>query len=250
MLSGNLTLIVPYYRQPLMLARQIEEWNMYPSGINIMIVDDGSKEEAVAVVDKYASMDLLKRLSLYRILVDIPWNRGGARNLGAREAQTEWILHADIDHVLPVQPANALLEFSPNPKRWYRFERYRRGKADETRMKDKVPRDAEYAKIHEHIDSFLITKKLFWKSGAYDEDFTGCLGGGSPFLRNLEKIVRAEIAPPQVFLEVYTRSEVADSSEHSLSRDTTEYSRRRKRKEATGRTKPQNPIRFPWTKVI
>ena len=245
----QITLIIPFYRNVGMLREQMRVLADYPDGWKFIVVDDGSPEPAADIVASVAQ-SVKDRLALYRITVDLPWNRGGARNLGAKQADTKWLLHVDIDHVLPPTCAGELLKFEPNPKRWYRFRRYRKGKADETRMKDKVPRDAEYVEIHPHIDSYLVAKDLFWKTGGYDEDYTGCLGGGSPFLRSLEAIAKVDLAPPKAFLEVYTRSTVADASDHSLSRDRTEYARRRKRKEATGKTRPTNPIRFPWERVL
>lgn len=247
-LRDSLTLIIPFYMQPLMLGRQIEEWNKYPSGIEIIVVDDGSSQEAAPLVRELASDELLGRLSVYKILVDIPWNRSGARNLGAMQAHTRWLLHADLDHLLPAQCVEPLLSFSPDPKRWYRFERFRRGKADDTRKKDKISPEAEYGAVHPHIDSYLCTKALYWKAGGYNEDFSGCLGGGSPFLAELEKLAKPAIAPSDVFLEVYTRSVIQDSSDHTLSRDKAEFARRKAK--MRGNYRGKNPIRFPWERVL
>lgn len=247
---GQVTLIVPYYRNPIMLAEQVREWNSYPEQVKVILVDDGSLEPAFPIVNELANTQLMGRLSLYRVDVDIPWNRGGARNLGSTHAETEWIVHIDIDHLLMADCARALLDVDVNPKLWYRFPRYRRGKADETRRKDKIPDDQEFGLITPHIDSYLVRKALYWKVGGYDEDYSGCLGGGSPFLKQLEERSKHDLLPKDVFLCVYTRSVVADASDHTLSRDTSEYSRRRKLKERTGNVKPKNPMRFPWSKLL
>lgn len=240
-----ISLIVPFYLNADMLRRQVAEWEKYPAGISVVLVDDGSPVEARTIVEECASEALRQRLRLLRILVDIPWNRGGARNLGTREAQTDWVVHVDIDHVLPAECAARLLEFKPDPRRWYRFERYRCGKADETRRKDKIAADVEFGKIHPHIDSYLCTRDLYWKAGGYNEDFSGCLGGGSPFLAELERVGgKPLMAPADVNLHVYTRSVVADASDHTLSRDREEFARR---KAKMGRNlRGKNPIRFPW----
>jgi len=243
------SLLAPYYRQPKMLAEQIRIWNAYPDGVQIILVDDGSAEAALPVVEEVASGWLRQRLSLYRVDVDLPWNRGGARNLAAREATTDWIVHIDLDHVLTGQSAERLLSFDPDPKHFYRFARYRNGKADETRKKDSIPPFVDYGKIHPHIDSYLCTRDLYWRVGGYDEDYSGCLGGGSPFLAQLEAAAKPLLVPGEISLQVYTRSVIADSSEHSLSRDRTEYANRKRRKQAQGKTKAVNPIRFPWTKL-
>lgn len=233
-----------------MLERQLQEWEQYPSRLRIILVDDGSPEDAADIARAKASPGLLARLQVYRILKDIPWNRGGARNLGAHIAQSPWLIHIDIDHILPAACAWELINVRVNPFVWYRFPRFRRGRADETRNKDALPRDAEYGAIKPHVDSYLCPRSLYWRVGGYDEDYSGCLGGGSPFLAQLSAAAPVELLPDSVFLEVFTRDTVKDASDFSLSRDTSEYSRRRRQKEATGKTKAHTPMRFPWSRVL
>lgn len=242
----NFSLVVPFYLNCKMLAEQVRLWNAYPEGVQFIVVDDGSPEPAKPIIEEYASGWLKSRLSLYRIEVNIPWNRGGARNLGVKEATTDWVVHVDIDHVLTGECARRLLAFEPDPKCWYKFERYRNGKADETRKKDKIPEYVTYGKIHPHIDSYLCTREMYWKAGGYNEDFSGCLGGGSPFLALMEEAGRSELLPEDIFLQVYTRSVVADSSDCTLSRDRGEFSRRKAKMKKPYRG--HNPIRFPWAK--
>lgn len=250
---GEFTLIVPYYRNVEMLKEHIKHWEEYPDEVKIVLVDDGSLEDAYSILLEHASPELLRRVRLLRVEIDIPWNRGGARNLGATVADTHWIMHIDIDHVLPADCARALLKTEVSVKRWYRFERFRVGKADETRRKDfrknGLSDDAEYGKIHPHVDSYLCTRRAYWDVGGYDEDYSGCLGGGNPFLYALEKYLTVEMAPSDVFLRVYTRSAVKDASDWALSRDPAEFSKRRHQKERTGNIVPSNPLRFPWHEV-
>lgn len=240
------SLIIPFYRNTAMLARQVQEWNRYPAGLRVVVVDDGSPEPAEPIIREHATPELLSRLALYRIGVDIPWNRGEARNLGAQLAWTDWIVQADIDHVLPVESAHELLAFDGDPRKWYRFRRFRVGKADETRNKDALPRDAEFGEVKPHCDSYLVTKGLYWQAGGYNLAFSGCLGGGSPFLQELAKEGPMEVLP--IPLHVYTRSTVADASDHSLSRDTSEYSRRKAA--MRGKVRGTEPVRSPWSRVL
>lgn len=246
----QLTLIVPYYRNPHMLARQLLEWDRSPSNMRIVIVDDGSPAPAQPVVEALLTQHLQKMVRLYRIREDIPWNRGGARNLGAFVCETPWLIHVDIDHILPWYCAGTLLSSTADPAYWYRFARWRRGKADATRRKDKLPADVDYGPIQPHIDSYLCTKELYWRVGGYDEDYSGCLGGGSPFLRSLERVAAVKLFPSSVRLEVVTRSIVDDASDLHLDRSPEEYSRRRRDKERTGKTKASNPLRFHWERVL
>lgn len=243
---NEFTLIVPFYRNCAMLKRQVEEWNQYPAGVKVICVDDGSPEPALPIVGAGLKPAPTANVQVYRIGIDIPWNRNGARNLGAKQSTTEWIVQIDIDHILPADAAEALLRCDPNPKCWYRFPRWRRGTADATRKKDALPDDVDYGMIHPHVDSYLVRNKTYWKTGGYDEDYSGVLGGGGEFLKRLSAVAQLEILQPPIRLEVYTRSEIADASDWSLSRDSAEYSARKRHKAQTGDTVPKNPLRFPW----
>src|SRR5690606_29212893 len=204
----RLTIVATYYRQPKMLAKQLETWASYGgdvlSRIKFIVVDDGSPEPARDVV-KDASPAVLGRLELYRIRQDIPWNYHGARNLGCHVAPDGWILRLDLDHVLPKDSAERLLGFEPDESRWYVFPRWRVGKADETRRKDKIPEDQEFGQIHPHIDSMLITRDLYWRVGGYDEDYAGSLGGATVFLERLGTKATRTVMPEDISLHVYTR---------------------------------------------
>lgn len=244
-----LTLCLSYYRQPLMLARQLAEFEKYPSGIQIIVVDDGSPEPAREVLAA-ASAALRSRLKLYRIDVDLQWNREGARNLSAQKATTDWLLMADLDHVLPAQAAAHLVEYDPSPHFWHRFPRWRQGKADETRMKDTIARDVEFGEIKPHIDSYLLTRQMYWSINGYDEDFVGCLGGGTDFLRRLEWHHGAPLLmPAHIHLHVHTRHSVPDASVTTLSRDTSRGKAIARRKGLTHH-KPMRPIRFDWYREL
>lgn len=244
----NVTLIVPYYRNPKMLTLHLREWLEYPNEFKFIVVDDGSPDPALDHISEELNHN---NLSVYRIHRDIPWNRGGARNLGTHVAETDWVIHVDIDHLLPAGCAHSLFTENVEARRWYRFPRFRRGKADETRRKDEIPDDMEFGAIKPHIDSYLITRKRFWSVGGYDEDYSGCLGGGSPFLKSLERTVgQPQALSKNTFLCVYTRDACEDASDNTLSRDTAEYTRRRKMKEKQGNVKAKNPLRFEWSQVL
>jgi glycosyltransferase involved in cell wall biosynthesis len=248
----SVTLIVPFYRNALMLAEQVKIWNQYPADMEILLVDDGSPEPAMPIFTANRA-DTAPPVYIYRILEDVPWNRGGARNLGSHLANTDWLIHIDIDHVLLPACARSLVNFiehEATDDRWYRFPRYRRGAADDTRKKDALDPSITYGPIKPHCDSYLVPRNLFWKVGGYDEDYSGCLGGGSPFLKNLESAAKCDLLPPEIYLEVYTRSVIADASDFSLSRDTSIYSERRRQKEAKRNTFPKNPLRFNWKREL
>jgi hypothetical protein len=240
-----------------MLRKQLETWASYPlecfNTYRFVVVDDGSPEPAEDVIREEGRRPA--RLELLRIDEDKPWNRGMARNLGVNQnADCDWILHVDTDHVLPPDSAQALARMLAhlNRARWYRFRRFRVGAADETRKKDKVNPHATFAEIHPHIDSYLCTPKAFWKAGGYNTRFSGVLGGGSPFLKEMER-ANGEPAMIDFPLHVHTRHSVPDSSEHTLSRDPAAFKRRKREimaKYGTLRADPKEALPLPWHRVI
>ncbi len=252
-----ISVIVPYYRQPQMLAKHLAEWSQYPQEVHeamrLIIVDDCSPEEAYDVVEEfYRTNARIPHLSLFRVLQDVPWNRSMARNLGSHVAPGPWLLHMDTDHILPRDSAIGLARWLPlaDPQRWYKFRRFRVGRADFTRNKDAIPRMTEYGEIKPHVDSFLCSRELYWKVGGYDPDYAGCLGGGGAFLRQLKKAGAEEMAAPTIHLYVYTSDKIPDSSIKTLDRDTSEYGRRRRIKERANNVKVTKPIRYPWERVL
>lgn len=264
-MSPLITMVVPYYRQPNMLRKQLETWETYSYeakyAIDFIVVDDCSPEPAEDVMrDCARNMTMLSDpgfMQLYRIDKDVPWNRGMARNLGTKMATTPWVLHVDTDHVLPaltaewlVQPGKLLQEAGRQMKAWFRFQRLRIGAADETRKKDRADPRSELAAIHPHIDSYICTPQDYWKAGGYNEDFSGVLGGGSPFLKEMERVNGAPgLIEHQ--LHVHTRHSVPDSSEHTLSRDPAAFKRRKQEIMAKrGTLRGHDPIRLPWHKVF
>ena len=239
-----------------MLHEQLQTWAGYHpevrAALRLVIVDDGSPEPAVNTL-RNGDGRMLQQwgAEVYRILVDIPWNRGEARNIGARHARTDWILQMDIDHVLPAKAASALVEQRDaiKPSHWYRFRRFRIGAADHTRNKDALPRDAEYGEIKPHGDSYLCTSSMYWLAGGYNEDFSGCLGGGSPFLAFMTEIRKPVLMREDVYLHVHTTGAITDASA-GLDRDTTEYVRRKAALQKAGKLKGHHHCRHPYERVL
>lgn len=260
MINPLVTIVLPYYNQPEMLRWQLTNWLSYAdtSCFEFIVVDDGSEVRPLqAVRGDNRLQEHLKELPLriFRIDEDIPWNRGEARNIGWKEARTDWIFQMDADHVLGETCAAELLEWfkcsdipNPDPAHWYRFRRFRVGAADHTRNKDAIPRHEKYGEIKPHIDSYLCTKAMYERAGGYNLAFSGCLGGGSPFLHQMEKITPPLLAPPEIWLEVLTTDVIKDASA-DLDRDTSEYKRRRAKLEAAGKIKGSCKIQHKYIQV-
>jgi glycosyltransferase involved in cell wall biosynthesis len=253
-------MIVPYYRQPKMLAKQLYNW-CYPgfprNSFELLVVDDCSPEPANAVVQEQMPGSTRPHFSLYRIDKDVAWNRGMARNLGTKAATTPYILHVDTDHILTAQNAANLLttvrSFVGAVPKWFRFSRRRIGAADETRKKDKADPNATDVRIHPHIDSYLTTPDAFWKAGGYNTRFSGILGGGTPFLKEMERVNGEPGLLEGTELQVHTRHSVPDSSEHTLPRSPEAFKKRKQEimaKYGTLRADPKEALPLPWHRVL
>lgn len=258
-----ITMVVPVYNQPCMLRKQLQTWASYSADVlcafEFIIVDDCSRESVEALVreETDAHGNCMPDPQLYRIDKDVPWNRGMARNLGTKMATTPYILHVDTDHVLTAQNAANLLTtvqaFRGAVPKWFRFARRRIGAADETRKKDKVALDATGVLIHPHIDSYLTTPEAFWKAGGYNTRFSGILGGGTPFLKEMERANGEPGLLEGAELHVHTRHSVPDSSEHTLPRDPEAFKRRKREimsRYGTLRADPKEALPLPWHRVF
>jgi glycosyltransferase involved in cell wall biosynthesis len=255
-----ITIIVPVYAQPKMLEKQLQTWASYSPetlrAFRFIVVDDCSPEPVESLVSVWCAQGRLP-VSLYRIDKDVAWNRGMARNLGTKRADTPFILHVDTDHILTAGNAANLLttvrSFVGAVPKWFRFARRRIGAADETRKKDKADPEATDVRIHPHIDSYLTTPAAFWKAGGYNTRFSGVLGGGTPFLKEMERVNGEPGLLEGTELHVHTRRSVPDSSEHTLPRDPEAFKRRKREimaKYGTLRADPKEALPLPWHRVL
>ena len=159
MSQKDVTLVVGYYDQPGILERQINNLHSYPEEVRrhwwLNVVDDGSPNHPAKVPDD-------PHISLFRVLADVLWNDKGARNIGVHEAQTDWLLVTDIDHLVPPETARACIEGDHDPNRFYQFLRI---------LEDGTS-------FRQHCNSWLLSRALWDRIGGCDERLSGCYGGG------------------------------------------------------------------------
>jgi glycosyltransferase involved in cell wall biosynthesis len=214
--------------------------------VKFLVVDDGSKAFPARQILSGGLPDL--HVGLVTLTEDVLWNRGGARNTGAHVASTEWILHTDLDHFFTPESLEWLVaKFRPADGEWYKFSRYRLGRADASRAKDALDPDIVRGVIHPHMDSYLIQRSTYWGFGGYDEDYSGSLGGGSPFIKELTNWREPKIVPCAGALTVVTSHVVPDASTPYLPRDKDRYKEilRTKTRRAE-RVAKAAPMRVPW----
>ena len=206
-LSGStqiprVSIVFPYYDNPEMLRFQLGHFGNYSQealdACEIVIVDDCSPVfPARDVIREYD----LPNIRLFRLGVDLPWNQDAARNIGAHEARGEYLLLTDIDHVVPESTLSELCDIEDNLS-VYTLAR-------KAHFSDKV--------IPSHVNSYFLSKALYWGIGGYDEDFWGTYGSDRLFrIRVLKSAPIKEL--PNSRLELVTRGSIPDAKNTNFSR--------------------------------
>lgn len=189
--ASPVTLIVPYYDNPVFFARQLVGWASYPAELaqhlSIIVVDDGSPEHPAESVPRPP----LRSFRLFRIQRDVRWNWLAARNIGFHHADDGWCIVTDIDHMVPADTLAACVYGLHHPGAVYAFSR----------------REHTGAEVHPHSASFFMTRETFWKIGGYDETLSGHYGTDGEFRRRV-----AAVAKMAVMTEPLIRYEYVDDS--------------------------------------
>ena len=180
-----LTVVLPYYNDNIHLCRQLAHFQKLPPQhrrqLCLIIIDDASMMHALDVnctgLGHLSSFVPDYELRLYRIIQDIPWNQGGAKNLGAAAASSEWLFFLDQDQELSdnlvpnllhalVGPINSLpavpdycLPVNSDHIVW-RFER--------------PPTSKAYEVFHPSM--MAMRRSFFWRANGFNEDFSGNWG--------------------------------------------------------------------------
>lgn len=209
----TLTLIMAYFDNAGQFAEQQRVWMSYPPEIrarlHVVVVDDASSKPH-RLSRKRVTVDGLASLRLYRLLKKARWNWLACRNLGASVATTEWLLLTDMDHVLPVETLQRLLDGPLDPQNVYRFSR-----VDALRPWPYTL--AECQSYKPHNDTWLLTKAMFdYDDGrkfvcGYDERLSGCYGSSGEFRDRLFACAKAHVQLPEVVIR-YPREIIADAS--------------------------------------
>lgn len=202
-------MVLPHFANLGMLAEQQRIWMDYPdelrARLHVVVVDDCSPKGA-RPSHKSLTATGLGSLRLFRLLKKIRWNWLACRNLGAKEAQTEWLLLTDIDHAVPENTLRRLLDGQLEAENAYRFRRVT------------APRVWPYA-LDEcqpwkpHNDTWLITRALFFadKVQGYDERLSGCYGTSGEFRDRVAAATRAQVLLEELMIR-YPREVIADAS--------------------------------------
>jgi predicted glycosyltransferase involved in capsule biosynthesis len=154
-----ITLLYTYYNHPKELIDiHLKEWELinkhFPNKVKYIIIDDCS---TIPLLINF------ENLTIYRILDNIKWNQGGARNLGFLLSTTNWIFCSDIDHVLPFDSFSKLYVLPKIKNNYYKIARI-------------INTDIIVDNTEKTGGGYLLSRDLFFKIGGYDEDFSGNYG--------------------------------------------------------------------------
>lgn len=240
----RVSLVLAYYDNPGMLARQFEAWRAWPSGVRgrvrCVVVDDGSPRWPAVEVPRPGG---LPELEIYRVLEDRPWHQDGARNLGVKVSTPGWLILTDMDHVPSVEVVLFALGCkSPRVFRTLgRLDAPGSGKLENP--KPKAP----------HPNSYVLHSDLYWKAGGYDEDLTGYYGTDGQFRRQLLAVGEHEHRE-ELKLWRFSRDVIPDASTTTLVRKSPDRPAQLEailaRKKAAGRAGQITVLDFEWERQL
>lgn len=178
-----ITLCMPYYDNPSMLQRQADLMANVPDWgrgcVRWVVVDDGSPRWPAKPISCCVAMDV------FRIEIDVRWNQDAARNIAVHESYTPWLLLTDMDHWVPKETWERILEADLNEGKVYRFSRVS---------------EPELGPYKPHPNSWLMHRDIWNAIGGYDERFAGYYGTDADFRNRV-----LEYAPIEMLKEVIVR---------------------------------------------
>jgi len=193
----GLSIIHPFYNDFRRLPFHVKNWGSYNpesrSKLHFVLVDDYSIRPLIGVID----VSVVENLYVYRVMEDLRWNTPGALNLGVMQAPTEWVCIMDSDCMFFPENLEKLLDFEPEPDKFYYFKRQR--------ISDTMP---EKLLLDRYLPcAILMTKTAFLNIGGFDEDFSGAHSGGYGFfdtdLENRIKVAGLRRQVDGVFIHEY-----------------------------------------------
>ena len=235
MSAREISLIIPYYDNPLMLLRQYQHLaslaTPLASNIHLIIVDDGSPDTPAYPPPAPLSV---ASVEIYRILVDVRWNWIAARNLAMSKTETEWALMTDIDHLVSREAFARIIKSDMDSETVYRFTRVL------------APR---FSQCNPHPNSWFLTRRMFEKIGGYDERFSGYYGSDGEF-RDRVNLAAKRVVILDEPLIVHTHEIVADAvTTRYLRKQPEDYVGVANVKRLIKESPIPHRLTFPWEKV-
>lgn len=225
---NNLTIVYSWYNPTdFQIKKHFEYYSKYSDierrKLHFIFVDDCS--ETFPEINPSFPVNL----TLAKIITDVGYNNGGAKNLGLSLSKTEWTLHADRDHLITPKVMSELLNFNPKANYVYFFKR----------MSEQI--DGKVIAKIPHCNSCLIETKKFFDLGGFDEDFSGAYGHEDWLFNELmlKKGMKQELLDFELF-------EMRAFQTADLNRDKTRNDKLLAQKRKEHNYKPGKMLRFEW----
>lgn len=172
----KLSIVIPILNSHEIVRRQclhFQKMNLDPEVVELIFVDDGSNPPL-----KTLEIAKLPNLTIIETNDTRPWTWALARNAGARVAQGEYLLMADLDYIIPKDAIESALELKEDRMNFRRefgvidsegnttqdIEVLRLYGLTEKRIEDRGVR------VSAHTNEFVIRKSVFFDLGCYRED--------------------------------------------------------------------------------
>jgi len=196
----KLSIIYSQYNSQKMLDYTLDVYRTYLclNDIEFLMVDDGS-DPPLTVNGKGFNLQHL------RIHKDIPWNQGGAKNLGTMHANADWLLYLDADRIAPIETLDWLMTNAESGK----FYIFAQKDHDGTLRGTKKP-----------FGVFAAEKKEMMRVKGFDERFCGEYGYEDLQLSKKLKVHQIQKTKlNDIYLVAYDKHESLDGKVKYLSRD-------------------------------
>ena len=242
-------MLYAYYNNPQMLRRQLHEWIKYDPALldrtDFIVVDDGSMEAPALDVlaaerHRIGALDL----QVFRVMVDRPWGQDAARNVGMRNAATQWVLMSDMDHLLHFKQHPNMMEFVS--RKAVRGNYY-------MPMRRKVVANRDVIPYHPHPNTFLFHREDFWNMGGYDEDFVGYYGSDGNFRKCAKGDGLREVIIDAFSMTMFGIDSIPDANTRTLTRKEGDLWAAKhpalNRKRMGPAYRAIDPLRAPYSKV-
>ena len=216
----QITILLSYYNQGYeIIKKHIDLWKSYGADLlkhfKFIIIDDCSLKKPLIDLDLHLEGEIENGLdiSVYRVLDDLYCNISGVRNLGAKVCDTKWMLILDMDCLVGIDMARALVDIilseeggNGNGKKCYKFNRRVLGNSEHSK----------HLKVHPAI--CLIRVADYWNIGGCEEDLVGNYGSTDPcfWLRAKGKV--SVIVRKDIFIDYI------DEGEADINRDNSKNS--------------------------
>ncbi len=198
----DITIIFPYYENAAMFLRQQRHIMGMPAAIrehlHLAVCDDCSQDPASGhvLVDFAAS---IASFQLFRITEKRRWNWLAARNICWHHCKTDWAIHTDIDHTIPLDTLRWMMGADLDADRvYFPFRR------------QDMPMLADNPK--HHPNTWFHTKAMYDRIGGYDERLSGNYGTDSDFRSRAEQASRGGFIPVDQYITRWPREVEPDAS--------------------------------------